>query len=84
MIKVIFYGLARIKTGVKEVTLDKDIKNMKECLYALSEKLENFSYNELKKYVLFVNGKNITDLKMYRTKLKNGDIVQFMSPVSGG
>lgn len=58
--------------------------SIKELLKAMSNQIEGMTYNELKQHVIFVNGKNITELKMYRTKLKDGDKVLFMSPVSGG
>ncbi|HHT83870.1 MAG: MoaD/ThiS family protein [Christensenellales bacterium] len=82
MIKVKFYGLLRLKIGMESMEVEAD--SVRGLLYAMEKQLEGLTYKDLKQSVIFINGKNITDLKMYRTKLKDGDNVIFMSPVSGG
>lgn len=64
--------------------LEFEAKNVKQLLTVMGNQIDGISYSELKENVIFVNGKNIVDQKMYRTKLKAGDEVLFLSPVSGG
>jgi molybdopterin converting factor small subunit len=64
--------------------MEVEADSVRGLLYAMEKQLEGLTYKDLKQSVIFINGKNITDLKMYRTKLKDGDNVIFMSPVSGG
>lgn len=64
--------------------MQAEASSIKGLLKEMENQIEGMTYNELKQNVIFVNGKNITELKMYRTKLNCGDEVLFMSPVSGG
>lgn len=81
MVKVKFFGSARIKYGVKEVNTEaNDVKQLTE---RLAEQFE-IQPKEIRNYLIFVNDVNITEIKMFKTKLKDGDTVMLMSPVSGG
>lgn len=71
-----------MKIGMQSMQVQAS--NVKDLLKRMEFELEDMTYSELKQNVIFVNGKNITEQKMYRTKLKDGDEVLFMSPVSGG
>lgn len=81
MVKVILYGSARVILKEKEV--DLEAKTVKEVLKKLAEKFD-VKYSKLKQHLIFVNEVNITKLKMYRTSLKDGDVLYFLSPASGG
>lgn len=81
MVKVKLFGAARINYKDKEVELDA--KTVKEVLEKLSEKY-NALIKDFKQFVYFVNDINIDKLKMYRTPLKDGDVVMVISLGSGG
>jgi molybdopterin converting factor small subunit len=82
MAKIKFYGLIRLKAGVPDLTADA--ATVKELIAVLGNQIDGLDISELKNAVIFVNGKNITEQKMYRTKLDENSEVMFLSPVSGG
>ena len=78
MITVKLYGLLRLDTGIRELSLDA--KTVPELYSRLLEKTDRISKKDLEGCVLLVNGKAANR----RTKLANGDVVQLLSPVAGG
>lgn len=83
MIKVRFFGLLRLDSGIKEMFVEA--ANVKELLAAVAAKTNGmFSAKDLKGYLIYINGTLSTKLKGYRTKLKDGDEVIMMNPSSGG
>ena len=78
MITVKLYGLLRLDSGIRELSLD--VKTVPELYSRLLEKTDRISKKDLEGCVLLVNGKAANR----RTKLADGDVVQLMSPVSGG
>lgn len=82
MIKIKFLGLIRLNLGIAD--MEVQASSIKEMLEEVAKKTNVITSKELKDYVIFVNGKNMVDLKMYRTKLFDGDEILIMSPVSGG
>lgn len=82
MAKIKFFGLFRLKAGV--ANMSAEAANIKELITVLGNQIQAFDISELKNAVIFVNGKNITHQKMYRTKLDENSEVMFLSPVSGG
>lgn len=82
MAKIKFFGLLRLKAGVSNMSAD--VANIKELITLLGNQIEGLDIPELKNSVIFVNGKNITDQKMYRTKLDENSEVMFLSPIAGG
>ncbi|MFZ5353051.1 MAG: MoaD/ThiS family protein [Bacillota bacterium] len=82
MIKVRFFGIMRLELGVSSIELEaQDVAGL---LTAVSRKYETAKHEKLKNSVIFINDRNMNELKGLRTKLKNGDVVMFLSPVSGG
>lgn len=81
MVKVLLYGVARLKFNTKEI----DIKatKVKELLKKIAD-LYSIKYKDMKNFLIYVNDVNISDLSMFNTKLKSGDIVMLVSPSSGG
>ena len=71
MIEVKFFGTARVKFQVRSI---------------ISVVAERFCIREkeVKQFLIYVNDVNIASLKMYKTKLNDGDKVMFLSPASGG
>ena len=77
MIKVRFFGLLRLNSGVK--SLDTDAGNFKELLSKI-EAESGISIKTLKACTVLVNGKS----KKINQTLQDGDEVVFLPPVCGG
>ena len=76
MITVRLYGLLRLDSGIRERQLEAGtIKQVYAQLLALG-----LSRKDLAGCVLLVNGKPANK----RKKLRDGDVLQLMSPVAGG
>lgn len=82
MVTARFFGEARTKLGTAEFTAD--VSDVNELLKAISVNFEVLDVKSLKNFLIYVNGEPINRLKMFRTKLKDGDTVLLLSPVSGG
>lgn len=78
MITVKLYGLLRLDSGIRELSLDA--KTVPELYSRLLEKTDRISKKDLEGCVLLVNGKAANR----RRKLADGDVVQLLSPVAGG
>lgn len=81
MVNVKFFGIARIKFKEKEINVEA--KNVKELLGVIADRY-NVSVKDVKQFLIYVNEVNIVDLKTFRTPLKDGDKLMFLSPSSGG
>ena len=77
MIKVSFFGLLRINSGVK--SLDVEADTIKE-LFLKIEQQSGISVKTLQSCTMFINGKE----KKLNQKLHDGDQIVFMPPVCGG
>lgn len=77
MIKVRFFGLLRLDSGVKSVEVDA--KNIRE-LYKKVEAASSIPVKSLKGCNIFINGKR----KKLNQKLNDGDEVMFLVPSCGG
>ena len=76
MITVRLYGLLRIDSGIKERQIEAaDIRDVFRDLMA-----QGLAQKDLNGCVILINGKSASK----RSVLKNGDVVQLMSPVAGG
>ncbi|MCL2629905.1 MAG: MoaD/ThiS family protein [Firmicutes bacterium] len=88
MVKVKFFGVLRLETKIASVEVEaKTVKKAYEAVEAdlKAKGIENApTAKDLKDYITFVNGINIYKLKRQATKLKAGDEIVLMSPVSGG
>ena len=67
MATVKFFGLLRIQTGIAEAKAEG--KTLKEVLYDIQRQYPSMTVKELKKKVIYVNGKDINQLKFFRTKI---------------
>ena len=81
MVTVKLFGAARINYKDREVQLEA--ATVKEVPEKLAEKY-NAPIKDFKQFVYFVNDVNIDKLKMYKTALKDGDVVMVISLGSGG
>lgn len=78
MITVKLYGLLRLDTGIRELSVEA--ATVAELYTRLPEKVDRITKKDLEGCVLLVNGKVVNR----RTKLADGDVVQLLSPVAGG
>ncbi|NCA91651.1 MoaD/ThiS family protein [bacterium] len=82
MITVKLYGLYRLKAENPVYEINK-VKTLADALVKL-ELATNVSVKEWEKAVIYINGVAIDKLKMFKSKLKDGDEVAILSPASGG
>ncbi len=78
MITVKLFGLLRLDSGIKEMTLDAS--SIAEVKNALLAKNDRITKRDVESCVILVNGKPSN----MRSKLEDGDQVVLMSPVAGG
>ncbi|MEM0232816.1 MAG: ubiquitin-like small modifier protein 1 [Candidatus Nezhaarchaeales archaeon] len=91
-VKVKFFALIREVAGVKEVEEEvEDGTNVRKLLENLCEKMPErfrnliFNGQEVSRnLIILVNRKGIRELDGLETKLKDGDEVALLPPVSGG
>jgi len=81
MVKVTFYGIARINFNRKDILVNGS--TIKEALTNVCKEV-NIPYKDIKKYLIYVNDKNIQELKMFNTPLNDKDEIMLLSPSSGG
>ncbi len=78
MITVKVFGLLRLDSGIRELTLEAGtIQEVKDALLAASVRITK---RDIDGCVIFINGKPGSK----RSKLEDGDQVVLMSPVAGG
>ncbi|MEG1646086.1 MAG: MoaD/ThiS family protein [Clostridia bacterium] len=82
MIKVKFFGVGRLEVG--KTPFEVEAKTIKELIAVMAKTQEKYKEADLKKFLVYINEVPIKKLKMYRSALKDGDVVMFMSPASGG
>lgn len=82
MVNVKFFGAARVKLGSQALQLEA--ANLTELLEKISAVPPNIPLMDLKNFLIYINGKPIKTLKMFKSPLKDGDEVLFLSPASGG
>lgn len=82
MVAVRFFGLSRLI--LKQSRVELEAANVDELLSRLNERYPQMSLQDLRNCVILVNGVNIAQLQIYRTRLKPGDEVHLFSPVAGG
>ena len=82
MVRVKLFGLLRIDSGIKELSVEADA--VKEIFPILIETAsrngKTITIKNINSCVVMVNGQQATK----NTKLKDGDEVVFMSMVAGG
>lgn len=81
MVEIKFFGLSRSKIGKSQIDLEAD--SIKKMIKALSNET-GLTKRQLKQNLIFVNEVNIQHLKMWKTKLNDGDKITFFTPSSGG
>ena len=78
MITVKLYGLLRLDSGIRELSVDA--KNVSQLYSRLLAETDRITKKDLEGCALLVNGK----VSNRRTKLADGDVVQLLPPIAGG
>ena len=85
MISVRVFGPLREMLRMGSLRVDaSQVGTVSELLAVVSNTTGAAKPSELRKASIFVNGTNITSLKLLRTPVKPGDEVVLLSPVGGG
>lgn len=82
MITVKFFGLLRLKVDKKAIALEG--KTIDELLKNINIEYPDISIFQLKNSQIFVNGENIANNKLFKTKLHDNDEVHILSAAAGG
>lgn len=82
MVNVRFFGMLRMDLKLPSLTVEAG--SVRELVDRVAAQVEIKDKRRLLNAVIFVNGENAAKLRGMRTRLSDGDEVQFFSPVSGG
>ncbi len=82
MAKVKLFGIYSIKVAKDEYVIEAD--NVEELLLKLSVMEPNLTMRMLRRSLIFVNDKSITDLNMFKTQVGPNDNISILSPIAGG
>ena len=82
MITVRFFGMVRLQTKIASISAEAN--DINELLKEICNKISDVKIETLKNSVIYVNGKNIINMNLFKTKLNKNDEVQILSPISGG
>lgn len=82
MVKVRFFGIVRLKTQKSSIEIQAN--RIDDLLYKIANTCKEITLDDLKKCIIYVNGIDISKLKLYKTKLKEEDEVHILSPAAGG
>ena len=81
MVTVRLFGAARVNYKDREVQIEAS--TVKELVDKLIEKY-NSNIKSWRQFMYYVNDVSIEDLKLYKTPLKDGDVVMVVSLGTGG
>ena len=82
MVSVKFFGMLRL--DIKQSADMMEAGNIDELLKVLAAKYYMVDPDRFRNSIILINGVNMNKLKRYRTRLKSGDEIMFLSSVSGG
>lgn len=82
MVNIRFFGTLRLIT--KTPHLEVDASDINGLLKKLGNIFGDIGQKQFRNSAIFINNVNIIDLKLYDTKLNDGDKVDIFSPVGGG
>ncbi|NLY77695.1 MAG: MoaD/ThiS family protein [Tissierellia bacterium] len=82
MAKVRLFGIYSIKVARDEFIIEAE--NIEEVLQKLNVMEPSLTMGLLKRSLIFVNNKNITELNMFKTKVGPNDKISILSPIAGG
>ncbi len=82
MILVRFFGTLRLSIG--ESRLEMEAERIDQLLVKINQKYNKIGIKQLKNSVIFINNQNINKLERFKSRLKDGDEVLFISAMGGG
>ncbi|MCG8514302.1 MAG: MoaD/ThiS family protein [Halanaerobiales bacterium] len=82
MILVRFFGTLRLSIG--ESRLEMEAERIDQLLVKINQKYNKIGIKQLKNAVIFINNQNINKLERFKSRLKDGDEVLFISAMGGG
>ena len=82
MAKGRLFGIYSIKVARDEFIIEAE--NIEEVLQKLNVMEPSLTMGLLKRSLIFVNNKNITELNMFKTKVGPNDKISILSPIAGG
>jgi len=82
MAKVKLFGIYSLEVNKDELIIEAD--TIEAILLKLSSIEPNLTIKRLKGSLIFVNDKNISELNMFKTKVKPDDNISILSPIAGG
>lgn len=82
MILVRFFGTLRLSIG--ESRLEMEAERIDQLLVKINQKYNKIGIEQLKNSVIFINNQNINKLERFKSRLKDGDEVLFISAMGGG
>jgi len=82
VVSVKFFGMLRL--DIKQSADMLEAGSVDELLRVLAAKYDTVNLSRFRNSIILVNGVNMNELKRYKTLLKTGDEVMFLSSVSGG
>lgn len=82
MILVRFFGTLRLSIG--ESRLEMEVERIDQLLVKINQKYNKIGIKQLKNSVIFINNQNINKLERFKSRLKDGDEVLFISAMGGG
>jgi sulfur-carrier protein len=77
-----FFATLRQAAGAREIELEAG--TVKELLNRLSTDYEGKLDRYIKISTVLVNGKNVSNMKGQKTKLRSDDVVSIFPPLGGG
>ena len=82
MILVRFFGVLRLNIGKSRLELEAD--RIDRLLVKINKQFKQIGIEQLKNSNIFINNQNINKLNRFKSQLKNGDEVLFISAMGGG
>lgn len=82
MVRVRFFGIVRLKIEKSLIEIEAD--RIDELLRKIANTFKGITLNDLRKCIVYVNGTDISKLKLYKTELKEDDEIHILSPAAGG
>lgn len=82
MIIVKFFGLISVEADIRQLTV-KD-GTVRQVLNQVKEKYPDFTDQQIKNAVMFINKEQVSGNKRFSIILRDGDELALLSPLSGG
>jgi len=82
MITVKFFGLISVESNIRQLKVNDG--TVRQVLNQVKEKCPDFTEQQIRKAVMFINKEQFSGNKRFSIVLKDGDEIALLSPLSGG